>query len=58
MLSSKKEQLENTSKKSLQEKQKIDAINSDDLLNYYTGTNKHIEKLSGDIKRTIVRNMC
>jgi len=53
-LNDKKKNLENKSIKQLQSKQKIDQINSSSLLEYYSKTNKNIEKYGEKIEKIIV----
>lgn len=53
-LNAKKSNLENNTIKKLQSKQKIDQINSSSLLEYYSKTNKNIEKYADTIDKIIV----
>jgi hypothetical protein len=55
-LTKKKQSLENNTIKKLQSKQKIDQINSVGLLEYYSKTNKNIEKYGDKIEKIIVKN--
>jgi ABC-type uncharacterized transport system substrate-binding protein len=50
-----KSNLENNTIKKLQSKQKIDQINSSSLLDYYSKTNKNIEKCGEKIEKIIVK---
>ena len=54
-LTKKKQTLENNTIKKLQSKQKIDQINSTGLLEYYSKTNRNIEKYGDKIEKIIVR---
>lgn len=53
-LNQNKSNLENNTIKKLQSKQKIDQINSASLLEYYSKTNKNIEKYGEKIEKIIV----
>ena len=53
-LTRKKQSLENNTIKKLQSKQKIDQINSTGLLEYYSKTNRNIEKYGEKIEKIIV----
>lgn len=56
-LNTNKSYLENNTIKQLQSKQKIDQINSSSLLEYYSKTNKNIEKYGEKIEKIIVSSM-